>query len=113
MNLATIPLDPSLASSATLLTQAPSEKASPFAAAKDEMGNPPQELQKGLKELDGQKAEGTKKNSPFAAAKDIEGGTRPQLKADSGKLFWLMLPIGLAVIGYGKLRAMEANTSRD
>ena len=98
------------ASAATLLAQAKSEKASPFAAAKDEGGGAAAAVEGTLKEMNGSKAKGSKKNSPFAAAKDSEGGAKASLQVDRTRLWWLALPVGLAVIGYSGLRAQEGDS---
>ena len=113
------------AQAGTLLaqTQNPTEKASPFAGAKDEtsadqaapaagpaLASQQQkagEMEGTLKELSGTKAAGTKKNSPFAGAKESDEDARRDLKADRARLWWLLLPVGLAAIGYGALRAQE------
>ena len=117
------------AQAGTLLaqTQSPTEKASPFAGAKDEtsadqgtdqaapatepaQASPQQavaEMEGTLKELSGTKAAGTKKNSPFAGAKESDEDAHGDLKADRGRLWWLLLPVGLAAISYGVLRAQE------
>jgi hypothetical protein len=60
-----------------------------------------------LKELGGTKAVGTKKNSPFAGAKESDEAAHADLKADRSRLWWLLLPVGLAAISYGALKAQE------
>jgi hypothetical protein len=92
-----------------LLAQAAVEKASPFAAAKDETGTgagaaSPADA---MKELAGTKATGTKKNSPFAAAKESDLQANADLKVDRSRLWWLLLPVGLAAISYSALRSQE------
>ena len=78
--------------------QAASEKVSPFAGAKDETS---------LVQLDGTKAAGSKKNSPFAGAKESDAATHTDLQADRTRLWWLVLPVGLAALSYLKLRSGE------
>ena len=92
-----------------LLAQAAVEKASPFASAKDETGanDAGSSAVGALKELAGTKATGTKKNSPFAAAKESDDDTHDDLKVDRGRLWWLLLPVGLAAISYGALKSQE------
>ena len=96
-----------------LLAQTAVEKASPFAGAKDET-SPAAEAAPAavnpadaLKGLTGTKAAGTKKNSPFAAAKESDEDADTDLKADRSRLWWLLLPVGLAAISYGALKAQE------
>ena len=96
-----------------LLAQTAVEKASPFAGAKDDT-SPAAEVAPAavnpadaLKELTGTKAAGTKKNSPFAAAKESDEDADTDLKADRSRLWWLLLPVGLAAISYGALKAQE------
>lgn len=92
-----------------LLAQAAVEKASPFASAKDETGAKDADSSPvgALKELAGTKATGTKKNSPFAAAKESEDGAQADLKVDRSRLWWLLLPLGLAAISYSALKSQE------
>jgi len=92
-----------------LLAQAAVEKASPFASAKDETGAGAADSSPAgaLKELAGTKATGTKKNSPFAAAKESDEETHDDLKVDRSRLWWLLLPVGLAAISYGALKSKE------
>lgn len=92
-----------------LLAQAALEKASPFASAKDETGAGAADSSPAgaLKELAGTKATGTKKNSPFAAAKESDEETHDDLKVDRSRLWWLLLPVGLAAISYGALKSQE------
>jgi hypothetical protein len=99
-----------------LLAQTAVEKASPFAGAKDDT-SPAAEVAPAavnpadaLKELTGTKAAGTKKNSPFAAAKESDEDADTDLKADRSRLWWLLLPVGLAAISYGALKAQEGET---
>ncbi|MBD2422694.1 hypothetical protein [Cyanobium sp. FACHB-13342] len=69
------------------------QKASPYAAPQDETDR---------------KAEaGNAKESPFAGAKESDGATQAALRVDRTKLWWLLLPVGLAVISYGALRSQE------
>ena len=91
----------------TLLAQAPREKASPFATAKDETSEAASPAPAPLEELNGRAADGSKKNSPFASAKESDGEAERHLQADPGRLWWLLLPIGLAAISYGGLRRAE------
>ena len=113
-----------------LLAQTSTEKASPFAGAKDETSSlqsteqstepaapaaePEQAVQPASgemdgtpKELAGTKAVGTKKNSPFAGAKESDEAAHADLRADRTRLWWLLLPVGLAAISYGALRSRE------
>jgi len=106
-----------------LLAQTAVEKASPFAGAKDDTSTDaeatptagmPASATAGeaseagaLKELGGTKAVGTKKNSPFAGAKESDEAAHADLKADRSRLWWLLLPVGLAAISYGALKAQE------
>jgi len=94
-----------------LLAQTAVEKASPFAGAKDEVseaaGAGAAAVSDSLKALHGTKAAGTKKNSPFAAAKESDDTAADGLKADRSRLWWLLLPVGLAAISYGALKAQE------
>jgi hypothetical protein len=106
-----------------LLAQTAVEKASPFAGAKDETSPAAeaapaavtptsaaageQAAVEPLKQLAGTKAAGTKKNSPFAAAKESDEDADTDLKADRTRLWWLLLPVGLAAISYGVLKAQE------
>jgi hypothetical protein len=69
------------------------QKASPTAAA--------------LEHLQGTKAAGSTKDSPFAGAKESEGATQATLRVNRTKLWWLLLPVGLAAISYGALRSQE------
>jgi len=96
----------------TMLAQATTEKASPFAAAKDETNAPEgaDAVQDGLKELAGSKAAGTKKNSPFAAAKETDNAAHLNLRADRARLWWLLVPVGFAAISYGSLRSQEGGS---
>ena len=123
---APMPLPP--AQAGTLLAQTATEKASPFAGAKDET-SPEQsaepatpaaapeqavqpasgEMEGTLKELAGTKAAGTKKNSPFAGAKESDEAAHADLRADRTRLWWLLLPVGLAAISYGALRSREGD----
>ena len=57
--------------------------------------------------LVGTPAAGSKRNSPFAAAKEDDAETELDLQADRGRLWWLLLPAGLAALSYGVLRAQE------
>jgi len=110
-------LMPPPAPAQSLIAEARSEKASPFAAARDETNAPEAQvgdptsasLKEGLKTLGGVKADGTKTNSPFAAAKESDAAARHALRADRARLWWLLLPTGLAAIGYGALRSQEGN----
>ena len=114
------------AQAGTLIAQTATEKASPFAGAKDETssdhGAEPAaptagseqassqatgEVDGTPKELAGTKAAGTKKNSPFAGAKESDEAAHADLRADRTRLWWLLLPVGLAAIGYGALRSNE------
>ena len=114
------------AEAGTLLAQTATEKASPFAGAKDETSpdqsaepaapaaEPQQasqpatgEVEGTLKELAGTKAAGTKKNSPFAGAKESDEAAHADLRADRTRLWWVLLPVGLAAISYGALRSKE------
>jgi hypothetical protein len=58
-------------------------------------------------DLQGTKAAGSTKDSPFAGAKESEGATQATLRVDRTKLWWLLLPVGLAAISYGALRSQE------
>ena len=57
--------------------------------------------------LVGTPAAGSKRNSPFAAAKEDDAETERDLQADRGRLWWLLLPAGLAALSYGVPRAQE------
>ena len=91
----------------SFLAQAPQEKASPFASAKDETSAAGTPVQGALEELNGRSADGSKKNSPFASAKENDGDAPSHLQADPGRLWWLLLPIALAAMSYGSLRSRE------
>lgn len=60
-----------------------------------------------LQDLAGTRLAATKKNSPFAGAKERDDEAHSDLKADRGRLWWLLLPVGLAAISYGALRSQE------
>ena len=121
---APMPLPP--AQAGTLLAQTTTEKASPFAGAKDETSTeqstepaapaaePEQAVQHASgeidgtpKELAGTKAAGTKKNSPFAGAKESDEAAHADLRADRTRLWWLLLPVGMSAISYGALCSKE------
>ena len=84
------------------------QKASPYAAPQDET-DPKVETgtAAALKHLQGTKAAGSTKDSPFAGAKESEGATQATLRVNRTKLWWLLLPVGLAAISYGALRSQE------
>ena len=125
-SLLAAPMTLAPAQAGALIAQAAAEKASPFAGAKDET-SPVQdaelapaatvpepsvqpaaaEMEGTLKELAGTKAAGTKKNSPFAGAKESDEAAHADLRADRTRLWWLLLPVGLAAISYGALRSRE------
>jgi hypothetical protein len=96
-----------------LLAQTAVEKASPFAAAKDAGAEAAEAgaaaVTDPLKELHGTRAAGTKKNSPFAAAKESDEVADDALRADRSRLWWLLLPVGLAAISYGALKSQEGD----
>jgi hypothetical protein len=96
------------------------EKASPFAGAKDETSpelvqeaSPSSEASTAettplpLQELSGTKAAGTKKASPFAGAKETDAAAHADLRADRRRLWWLALPVGLALVSYRLLLGGE------
>ncbi|MCX5939694.1 MAG: hypothetical protein NTX18_01375 [Cyanobium sp. LacPavin_0818_WC50_MAG_67_9] len=60
-----------------------------------------------LQQLQGTKAAGSTKESPFVGAKESDGATKAALRVERTKLWWLLLPVGLAAISYGALRAQE------
>jgi hypothetical protein len=105
----TVPVAASPAEAMPLLAQAAVEKASPFAAAKDETGAGTGAASPAgaLKVLAGTKATGTKKNSPFAAAKESDHEANAHLQVDRSRLWWILLPVGLAAISYGTLKSQE------
>ena len=62
-----------------------------------------------LETLQGTKAAGSSKESPFAGAKETDAATRADLRIDRTRLWWLLLPVGLAAISYGALRSQEGS----
>lgn len=97
-----------LPASAASTSNAPA-KDSPYAAAKDE-GSPtaaPAKVPAVPGAMTGTAAPGTEKESPYAAAKDEMGlSFAPTL----GRLWWLLLPAGLAAGSYMYLRGQEASS---
>ena len=86
----------------------PGLKASPYATAQDESkAETAGEAQDPLDKLKGTKAAGSQKDSPFAAAKESDAATSSQLRVDRMRLWWLLLPVGLAAVSYGALRSKE------
>jgi hypothetical protein len=67
-------------------------------------------VQKTLDQLGGTKAAGSTRNSPFAGAKESDTSANELLRAKRGRLWWLLLPVGLAAISYGALRAQESSS---
>lgn len=63
-----------------------------------------------MDQLGGTKAAGSSKSSPFAAAKESDSSANEHLRAQRGRLWWLLLPVGLAAISYGALRSQESPT---
>jgi hypothetical protein len=63
-----------------------------------------------LSALEGTKAAGTKKASPFAAAKESDDAGHDHLRVDRGRLWWLVVPVGLGLISYHSLRRREQGT---
>ena len=86
-------------------------KQSPYAAAKDETDEGADvELEAGASPTDklgGTKAAGSKKQSPYAAAKDETSAT---VEPTLGKLWGLVLPVGLAAGSYVVLRRRESGS---
>ncbi len=82
-------------------------KDSPYASAKDETGAavaPPGQPSAVLKTMEGTAAPGAEKESPYAAAKDeMALSFGPAL----ARLWWLLLPTGLAAGCYLWLRSQE------
>jgi hypothetical protein len=95
-----------------LLAQSlPEQKASPYATAQDESNA--EAADQGVNALDklkGTKAAGSKKHSPFAAAKESDSDTSAHLRVDRTRLWWLLLPVGMAAISYGALRSQESSS---
>ncbi|MEB3350888.1 MAG: hypothetical protein VKM01_01025 [Cyanobacteriota bacterium] len=87
-------------------TKAPgTTKESPYAAAKDETKEgADKDTATPTEALGGTKAPGTTKESPYASAKDE---TDPTLEPTLGKLWGLLLPVGLAAGSYVFLRSKE------
>lgn len=96
-----------------LLAQTRTQKASPFASAKDETNakGPATALQDSLGEVLGSKAAGTKSNSPFAGAKETDASAHAALRADRTRLWWLFVPIGISAASYGALRSQERSSA--
>jgi hypothetical protein len=67
-------------------------------------------VQKAMDQLGGTKAAGSTKNSPFAGAKESDTSANELLQAKRVRLWWLLLPVGLAAISYGALRAKESSS---
>ncbi|NDG75277.1 MAG: hypothetical protein EBX49_08100 [Synechococcaceae bacterium WB8_1B_136] len=82
------------------------QKASPFAEAKDETSA---SVRQGLDDMAGTKAAGSSKSSPFAGAKESDADSHSHLQARRERLWWLLLPVGLAAVSYGALRAQEGD----
>ncbi|MFM8260376.1 MAG: hypothetical protein ACKN83_11245 [Vulcanococcus sp.] len=104
---------PEPAQAQQLLAQAATQKASPFAAAKVETNAPDAAAagQDTLQTLTGSKAAGTKTNSPFAAAKESDATHNTDPRADRSRLWWLLVPVGVAAISYGALRSQDGDSS--
>lgn len=106
----TVPSEP--AQARPLLAQVATQKASPYASAKDETNapDPGAAVQDSLGHLIGSKAAGTKTNSPFAGAKENDAAAHAALRADRTRLWWLLVPIGVAALSYGALRRQEGRS---
>jgi hypothetical protein len=92
---------------ATSAASTEASKDSPYAAAKDETGaaaTAPAKPAPVLKTMEGTKAPGTEKESPYAAAKDE---LAPSFGPTLSRLWWLLLPTGLAAGSYFWLRSQE------
>ena len=84
------------------------QKASPYAAPQDATERQAEAgTDAALQQLQGTKAAGSTKESPFAGAKESDGATKAALRVERSKLWWLLLPVGLAAISYGALRSQE------
>jgi hypothetical protein len=89
--------------SLTGTVKASSRKASPFAAAKDETADG-EHASQAAPVAGGTQAPGSKKASPYAAAKDeMQLSFGPAL----GRLWLLLVPVGLAAGSYAYLRKRE------
>jgi hypothetical protein len=104
---------PPAAAAVSLLAQmSPTEKASPYAAAKEDGSAPARSGAEAMvQELEGTRAAGTTKESPFAGAKESDAATSTQLRVDRSRLWWLLLPLSLAAISYAALRAQEGEAA--
>jgi hypothetical protein len=99
---------PGAHASLQLAQAVPGQKASPYAAAQDESkAEAAGQAQDTLEKLKGTKAAGSQKDSPFAAAKESDAATSAHLRVDRMRLWWLLLPVGLAAVSYGALRSKE------
>jgi hypothetical protein len=83
------------------------QKASPFAGAKDETSAG---VKDAVEQMGGTRAAGSTKSSPFAGAKESDTTANELLRAKRGRLWWLLLPVGLAAVSYGALRAQEGSS---
>jgi hypothetical protein len=104
---------PPAAAAVSLLAQmSPTEKASPYAAAKEDGGAPGGSgAEAMLQELEGTRAAGTTKQSPFAGAKESDAATSAQLRVDRRRLWWLRLPLSLAAVSYAALLSQEGEAA--
>ncbi len=95
------------AAAASTVSSTSASKDSPYASAKDETGAavaPPGKPSAVLKTMEGTAAPGAEKESPYAAAKDeMALSFGPAL----ARLWWLLLPTGLAAGCYLWLRSQE------
>ena len=94
-----------------LLAQAPgAQKASPYAKAQDAAApSAPTGATGALDMLKGTKAVGSEKDSPFAGAKESDTASSAHLRVNRSRLWWLLLPVGLAAVSYAALRTQDSD----